>query len=165
MSWSKWQRKVKGVGNSDMLGTGEPTTESEGEEVRLPNADVHCSQGKSSRRKQSKKAMKLKPAVAEIVAGISGTPSRTPRTKDKERREELAAAVIEKRRALVAKQFTSPIIGASNPAEQSAERVNPPGGEASQQRPFEDAGRTNVVDPGITDSNFFCSIRECHKKI
>lgn len=132
--------------------------------MRLADADLHCSQPKSSRQNPKMKSVKLKPAVAEMVASFLGTPGGRARTKEKERREELAAAVIEKRRALVARQFTSPNVGAANPAEHSLERVRQSGGEASQERHVQEAGRTSVIDLGISDCLGLCNFRECHEK-
>jgi len=147
--WSQRQKKPKVLGSQEMLDISQPRTESQGEEVRFAEGDVHCSQAKSSPRTPKMKAVKLKPGVADMVAGFSGSVARRAGMKEKERREELATAVIEKRRALVARQFTSPIIGPSNPGEQTLEAHRQSGGEASQEHHAEDVGRTTRLDPGM----------------
>jgi len=163
--WSQRQKKLKVLGSKDMLDISHPTIESQGGELRFANGDVNCSQAKSSRKTPKMKAVKLKPAVADMVAGFSGSLARRAGTKEKERREELAAAVIEKRRALVARQFTSPIIGPSNPGEQTSEAHRQSGGEASQEHHVEDVGKTTLLDPGMYAHLHVCSIRECAEEI
>ena len=147
--WSKRQKKPK-ADNKEMLDTSQRTMGSQGEEAFFADGDLECSQAKSSRRMPKMKAVMLKPAVADMVAGFSGSPAKRSGTKEKERREELAAAVIEKRRALVARQYTSPSLGASCPRERTSEEPSISGGDSAHERHVNAAVWTTCIeDPGI----------------
>jgi hypothetical protein len=132
--WSDRQKKPKAAGNKEMLDTSQPTTESQGEEVPSADGDPQCSQAKSSRNPPKMKAVKLNPVVADMVAGFSGSPAKRSGTKDKERREELAAAVIEKRRALVARLLKREMLGASNARVRRSESPSTSGGDSDHVR-------------------------------
>ena len=101
--WSDRQKKPKSTSNKEMLDTCQIVTESQGEEAWLGDGEPECSQAKSSRKMLKMKGVKLTPAVADILVGSSKSPGKRSGTKEKERREEILAAVIEKRRALVAR--------------------------------------------------------------
>lgn len=148
--WSDRQKKPKSTCNKEMLDTCHTVTESQGEEARLGDGDPECSQAKSSRRMPKMKAVKLTPADADIVVGSSKSPGKRSGTKDKERREELGAAVIEKRRALVARQMASPNLGVSGPRGRTSEEPSKSGGESAHERHVNAAmGRTGDEDPGM----------------
>lgn len=148
--WSDRQKKHQAVGNKEMLDTSQPRAESQGEEARTGDGDPQCSQAKNARRMPKMKAVKLNPAVADMVAGISGSPAKRSFTKDKERRTELAAAVIEKRRALVARLLTSEILGASGARERTSKSPSTSGGDSSHERHVNAAvGTTGVSGPSM----------------
>lgn len=152
--WSERQKKPKAPGNKEMLDTCQPTTESQGEEARIADGDPECSQAKSSRRMPKMKAVKLTPTVVDMVVGSLKSPGKRSRTKEKERREELVAAVIEKRRALVARRFKSPNLGVSNPRGRTSEEPSKSGRESAHERHVNASmGRTGDEDPGMYASN------------
>ena len=148
--WSDRQKKPKAPSNKDMLDTCQPTTDGDGEEARLADGDPECSQGKSSRRMPKMKAVKLTPAAADMVAGSSKSLGKRSGTKEKERREELVAAVIQKRRALVARQMASPNLGVSAPRGRTSEEPSKSGGESAHEHHLSASkGRTCDEDPGM----------------
>lgn len=141
--------KKKVLLEEEMFGTNQPTAENEGEEARqVTDGDLECSQPKSSRRTPKMKAVKLKPAVAELVAGFSRTPSRSAGTKEKGKREEMAAIVLEKRRVLVAQQFTVPEIEPSTHGEHTLDLRCQLVVQALQEREADDSRRNSVKKHG-----------------
>ena len=152
--WSDRQKKPKAPSNKEMLDTCQPTTESQGDEALFADGDPECSQAKSLRRMPKMKAVKLTPAVAGMVVGSLKSHGKRSGTKDKERREELVAAVTEKRRALVARlvarEMASPTLGVSGPGGRTSEEPMNSGGESAHERHVNAAmGRTCDEEPGI----------------
>ena len=148
--WNERQRKPKATGIDEILGICPPTTESQGEEARIADGEPECSQAKASRRMPKMKAAKLTPAVADVIAGSSKSLGKRAGTKEKGKREELVAAVTEKRKALVARQFASPNVGVSNPGVRTSPDPLKSGGESTHERQVNASmGRTGDEDPGM----------------
>lgn len=148
--WSERRRKPRATGIDEILGICPPTTESQGEEARIPDGDPECSQAKSSRIIPKMKVVKLTPAVADMVGGSSKSPGKRPGTKEKGKRDELVAAMTEKRKALVARQFASPNLGVSNPGVRTPPEPSKSGGESTHERQVNASmGRTVDEDPGM----------------
>jgi hypothetical protein len=148
--WSDRQKKPKAPSNKEMLEPCQPTTESPSEEARLADGDPECSQAKLSRRLPKMKAVKLTPAVADMVVGTSKSPGKRSGTKEKQRRNELVAAVIEKRRALVARQMASTNLGGSGPRVCTSEGPSKSGGESAHERHVNASmEKTLDEDPGM----------------
>jgi len=96
------------------------------------------------------KAVKVTPAVADILVGSSKSPGKRSGSSHKEHREELVAAVIEKRRALVARQMASPNVGVPGPRGRTSEEPSKSGRESAQERHVNAAmGRTCDEVPGM----------------
>lgn len=133
-----------------MLGRSEAGNENHSDEVRLADGDFDYRQGKSTSRRPKVKAVKLSAAVAEMVAGIPSTIVARAGTKDKEKREVQAAALLQRRKAFVARQMTSAAVGTSNLGENSSLPVRHSSGKPSEEREVHDGGRTNVVDQGMS---------------
>jgi hypothetical protein len=122
------------------LGTGEAGIENDSDEVRLVDGDLDYHQAIPTSRRPKLKAVKLSPAVAEMVANI----------KDNEKRQVQAVALLQRRKALVARQMTSAAIGTSNHGDSSSLPIRHSNSQPSEEREVQDGRRTSIGDPGMS---------------
>ena len=119
--------------------------------MRLANGDFDYRQGKSTSRRPKVKVVKLSAVVAEMIAGIPSIVVARACTKDKEKREVQAAALLQRRKPLVARQMTSAAIGTSNLGENSSLPVRHSSGQPSEECKVQDGGRSRYERPCIKD--------------
>ena len=147
-----------------MLGTSEARNENHSDEVPIADGDLDYLKAKSSRTRPKVKAVKLTAAVADMVADIPSTIVGRASAKDKKKQEVQAAALLQKRKALVERQMMSAAIGTSNLGENSSLPVRHSSGQPSEEPEVQDGGKTDVVDPGLSELALnFCNIREFNK--
>lgn len=126
-------------------------SESRSEELGAGAEDSVAFQANLSRMKPKKKAVKLSAAAVDVLAGIPGTVggSKT-HARDKQKREVVAAAILERRKALVATQFPSSTVGASNHGETTSRAQGHSSGAASKDLDFDVGGGAIRLEPGMT---------------
>lgn len=157
--WSERKKIAPGVSNKDIKRTSHGMSESHSEEVGVATGDSNAHQAKLSRMKPKKKAVKLSAAAVDVLAGIPGTVggSKT-HARDKQKREIVAAAILEKRKALVATQFASPTVGASNHGETALRALGHSSDTASKDQDFDVGGGAIRLEPGTTmPAGVFCT--------
>lgn len=139
--WSERKKIAPGVSKKDIMRTSHGMSESHSEEVGVAAGDSDAHQAKLSRRKPKNKAVKLSAAAVDVMAGIPGTVggSKT-HARNKQKREVVAAAILEKRKALVATQFASSTVGASNHGETTSRALGHSSGVATEDQDFDVGG-------------------------
>lgn len=129
--------------------THQALAETQSEEVGVGGRDSESHQAKLSRMKPKKKAVKLSAAAVDVLAGIPSTLGGSKATaRDKQKREVVAVAILEKRKALVASQFTSATLGASNLAETTSQAHRNSSGAPSKDPETQVGGGASGVEPG-----------------
>ena len=139
--------------------TSHGMSESQSEEVGVAAGDSNAHQAKLSKMKPKKKAVKLSAAAVDVLAGIPGTVGESKtHARDKQKRAIVAAAILEKRKALVATQFASPTVGASNHGETTSRALGHSSGVASKDQDFDVGGGPIRLEPGTATPAFiFCT--------
>lgn len=132
------------------MGTSEAGIENDSDEVRLADGDLDYHQAIPTSRRPKSKAVKLSPAVAEMVASIPSTSVGRASTKNKEKRQVQVVALLQRRKALVARQMTSAAIGTSNHGDYSSLPIRHSSSQPSEEREVQDGRRTSIGDPGMS---------------
>ena len=135
--------------------TSHGMSESHSDQVGVAAGDSDAHQAKLSRMKPKKKVVKLSAAAVDVLAGIPGTVvgSKT-HARDKQKRDVVAAAILEKMKALVATLFASPTVGTSNHGEITSRALGHSSGAASKDHDFDVGGGAMCLEPSMTTPAF-----------
>ena len=135
--------------------TSHGMSKSHSEEIGVAAGDSDAHLAKLSKMKPKKKAVKLSAAAVDVVAGIPSTVggSKT-HAKDKQKREIVVVAILEKRKAFVATQFASSTVEISNHGETTLRALGHSSGAASKNHVFDVGGGAIQLEPGMITPAF-----------